>query len=208
MHGEVTDYFPGAAETYGIGYTFLGLFNTDENSVYRKTNLYYPFSCKEDWEIVLWLLRSGLSMGKIDTFLSLEMIKGLPLSFRSAKELRGRAEMLPSGPRWMSQIIHTSHPTKSPIILYWRDPLECISSILNHPFFHNQLDFTPRKVYSTAKKLCRVYTEWMTGDNAQHALENPFPAFIKDSPGSVTEALLAVLVQWDAAGKQFEPGKP
>ncbi|KAG1733957.1 hypothetical protein EDB19DRAFT_1896533 [Suillus lakei] len=162
----ITDYFPGTAETYGIGYTFLGLFNTDENSVYRKTNLYYPFSCKEDWEIASWLLCSGLSMGKIDTFLSLEMIKGLPLSFRSAKELRGRAEMLPSGPRWMSQIIHTSHPTKSPIILYWHDPLECISSILNHPFFHNQLDFTPRKVYSTAKKLCRVYMEWMTGDNA------------------------------------------
>jgi hypothetical protein len=66
----------------------------------------------------------------------------------------------------MSQIIHTSHPTKLPIILYWRDPLECISSILNHPFFHNQLDFTPRKVYSMAKKLCRVYMEWMTGNNA------------------------------------------
>jgi hypothetical protein len=74
MHGKVTDYFPGAAETYGIGYTFLGLFNTDENSVYHKTNLYYPFSCKEDWEIASWLLHSGLSMGKIDTFLSLEMV--------------------------------------------------------------------------------------------------------------------------------------
>lgn len=73
-HGEVTDYFPGAAKTYGMGYTFLSLFNTDENSVYRKTNLYYPFSCKQDWEIASWLLRSGLSMGKIDTFLSLEMV--------------------------------------------------------------------------------------------------------------------------------------
>lgn len=98
--------------------------------------------------------------------MTINQIKDLPLSFRSAKELRGRAEMLPSGPRWMSQIIHTSHATKSPIILYWRDPLECISTILNHPFFHDQLDFTPRKVYSTAKKLSRVYTEWMTGDGA------------------------------------------
>ncbi|KAG1836787.1 hypothetical protein DFJ58DRAFT_846771 [Suillus subalutaceus] len=42
---------------------------------------------------------------------------------------------------------------------------------------------------------------------AQHALENLFPALVKDSPGSVAEALLAVLVQWDEAGKQFEPGK-
>ncbi|KAG1753542.1 uncharacterized protein EDB91DRAFT_1242525 [Suillus paluster] len=66
----------------------------------------------------------------------------------------------------MSQIIDTLHSTKSPVILYWRDPLECISTILNHPLFHNQLDFTPRKVYSTAQKLCRVYTEWMTGNDA------------------------------------------
>jgi hypothetical protein len=58
----------------GMGYRFLSLFNTNENSVYYKTNIYYPFSCKQDWEIVLWLLHSGLSMGKIDTFLSLEMV--------------------------------------------------------------------------------------------------------------------------------------
>jgi hypothetical protein len=74
MYAKVTNYFPGAAKTFGIGYTFLSLFNTDENNVYCKTNLYYPFSCKQDWEIVLWLLRSGLSIEKIDTFLSLEMV--------------------------------------------------------------------------------------------------------------------------------------
>jgi hypothetical protein len=70
----ITDYFPGAAATFRIGYTFLSYFNSDENSVYRKTNLYYPFSCSKDLEIALWLLRSGLSMGKIDAFLSLEMV--------------------------------------------------------------------------------------------------------------------------------------
>ncbi|KAG1906233.1 uncharacterized protein F5891DRAFT_1182460 [Suillus fuscotomentosus] len=110
---------------------------------------------------------------EIDNFLSLEMIKSLPLSFRSAKELRGRAEMLPSGPRWFSQTILTAHPTKLPVVLYWRDPLECIASILNHPFFHDRIDFTSRRVYTTAQRLCRVYSEWMTGDdtwNMQSAL--------------------------------------
>ncbi|KAG2116154.1 hypothetical protein DEU56DRAFT_713054, partial [Suillus clintonianus] len=105
-----------------------------------------PFSSRRDWQVAAWLLRSGLSMGKIDSFLSLEMVSAyisllllmihdLPLSFHSAKELRGRAEMLPSGPRWKSQVIRTSHPTKSPVILYWRDPIECIASIFNHPLF-------------------------------------------------------------------------
>jgi hypothetical protein len=74
--------------------------------------------------------------------------------------------MLPGGPRWKSQVIRTSHSTKTPVILYWRDPLECIASIFNHPLFHNRLDLTPRKVYSTSQKLSRVYTEWMTGQHA------------------------------------------
>ncbi|KAG0693455.1 hypothetical protein DFH29DRAFT_1007276 [Suillus ampliporus] len=161
---EIIDYFPGAAETYRMGYTFLTLFNSNEYSVSRKTNIYYPFSCRKDWEVASWLLHSGLSMGKIDTFLLLEM--DLPLSFSSAKELRGRAEMLPSGPCWMSQVITISHPTKSPVILYWHDPLECITSILNHPLFHDQLDFTPHKVYTTAQRLCQIYTEWISGDDA------------------------------------------
>ncbi|KAG1800627.1 hypothetical protein EV424DRAFT_1332034, partial [Suillus variegatus] len=86
--------------------------------------------------------------------------------FSSAKELRGRAEMLPSGPRWMSQTIPTMHPTKSPVVLYWHDPLDCVSSLLNHPAFHDELDFTPHRVYTTVQRLCHVYSEWMTSDDA------------------------------------------
>ncbi|KAG1722131.1 uncharacterized protein EDB91DRAFT_1008881, partial [Suillus paluster] len=120
----------------------------------------YPFSSRQYWQVAAWLLRLGLSMGKINSFILLEMvsIKDLPLSFRSAKELHGRAEMLPSNPRWKSQVIHTSHPTKLPVILYWRDSIECIASIFNHPLFHNHIDFTPCKVYSTAERLCRIYS--------------------------------------------------
>ncbi|KAG1842143.1 hypothetical protein F4604DRAFT_1597641 [Suillus subluteus] len=161
-----TDWYPEPPQTYGRGYTFLNLFHSDENSVYRVANHYYPFSGQKEWEVALWLLRSGLSMAKIDSFLSLEMIKSLPLSFRSAKELRSRAKTLPSRPCWLSQVIPTVHPTKSPVILYWHDPLECIASILNHPFFHDWIDFTPRRVYTTAQRLCRVYSEWMTADDA------------------------------------------
>ncbi|KAG1812780.1 uncharacterized protein BJ212DRAFT_1234391, partial [Suillus subaureus] len=137
----------------------------------------YLFSGWKDWEVALWLLHLGLSMVKVDSFLSLEMvgfrlihcvyypdkclvkIKSLPLSFCSAKELCGRVEMLPGGPPWMSQVIPTVHPTKSPVILYWRDPLECIVSLLNHPFFHDRMDFTPRRVYATAQRLCCIYSE-------------------------------------------------
>lgn len=72
--GEFIDVFPGSAEVYEGGYTFLGLFDEDKNSVHRVNNPYYPFSGRKDWEVASWLLRSGLSMGKIDSFLSLEMV--------------------------------------------------------------------------------------------------------------------------------------
>lgn len=70
----VTDHFPNPPLAHQDGYTFLGLFDSDENSIHRKTNLYYPFSSRRDWQLAAWLLRSGLSMGKIDSFLSLEMV--------------------------------------------------------------------------------------------------------------------------------------
>ncbi|KAG1803416.1 uncharacterized protein BJ212DRAFT_1246796, partial [Suillus subaureus] len=122
----------------------------------------YPFSSWKDWEVGLWLLCSGLSMGKIDSFLSLEMVSNkftLPLSFLWAKELCSRVEMLPSSLCWMSQIIPTKYPTKLPIVLYWCDPLDCISNLLNHPAFHDQLDFMPRRVYTTTQRLCHMYSE-------------------------------------------------
>ncbi|KAG1867088.1 hypothetical protein C8R48DRAFT_599969, partial [Suillus tomentosus] len=172
---DVTDHFPNLPLTFKEGYTFLSLFDSDENSIYCKTNLYYLFSCRKEWQVSLWLLRSGLSMGHIDSFLALEMIKDLSLSFHSARELWGRAEMLPSGPHWNSQVITTTHPTKSPVVLYWRDPLECISSIFNHPLFHDCMDYSARRVYTSAQKVCRIYTEWMTGDHAWE-MQSALPA--------------------------------
>jgi hypothetical protein len=74
--------------------------------------------------------------------------------------------MLPSGPCWKSQVITTTHPTKSPVVLYWCDPLECISNIFNHPLFHDHMDYSARRAYTCAQKACRVYTEWMTGNRA------------------------------------------
>ncbi|KAG2100261.1 hypothetical protein BD769DRAFT_1291473, partial [Suillus cothurnatus] len=148
------------------GSTFLDLFDADEYAECRVDNLYYPFASKEEWEIADYLLRSSLSMAAIDEFLKLSMIQRLHLSFKNAKELRSRAEMLPSGPSWKCQTISSIHPTKSPIRLFWRDPVECLESLFSNPLFHDKLDFIPRRVYKTAERLLRVYSEWLTGDSA------------------------------------------
>ncbi|KAG1798402.1 hypothetical protein EV424DRAFT_1332896 [Suillus variegatus] len=130
---------------------------------------YYPFSGQKEWEVASWLLCSGLSMAKINSFLSLEMVsfKLFHCIHHSDKyPVKIKTETLPSGPHWLSQVIPTVHPIKSPVILYWRDSLECIMSILNHPFFHDQIDFMPCRVYTTVQQLCHMYFEWMTADDA------------------------------------------
>ncbi|KAG2033533.1 hypothetical protein BDR03DRAFT_1014179 [Suillus americanus] len=144
--GEFIDTLPGSAEVYEGGHTFLSLFDEDENSVHQVNNPYYLFSGWKDWEVGSWLLHSGLSMGKIDSFLLLEMIKALPLLFCS--------------------VIKTSHPTKSPVILYWCNPVECITSILKDPSFQDHFHFMPHNIYTTVEWKCCIYSEWMTSDDA------------------------------------------
>ncbi|KAH7920650.1 hypothetical protein BV22DRAFT_1107578 [Leucogyrophana mollusca] len=158
--------FAGAAEILGEGRTYLDVFDYDEFAEERKANLYYPFASRGDWKMASFLLRSGLSMAAIDELLALDLIRQLPISYRTAKELRGRCEMLPKGPRWSCRPITTDHPTKSSLRLFWRDPVECLEALFSNPIFNGKIDFVPRRVYRTAAHLVRVYNEWMSGDAA------------------------------------------
>jgi hypothetical protein len=48
------------------------------------------------------------------------------------------------------------------------------------------MDFTPRKMYTTAQKTCRVYAEWMTGDHAWEMQVCDTLKRAKSSPHSVS----------------------
>jgi hypothetical protein len=97
--------------------------------------------------------------------------------------------MLPAGPKWKLQVLPTDCPTKSPVRLFFRDPLECLESIFSHPRFAKHMDYVPRRVYKTAEKLVRVYNEWMTGDAAwkmqvSALLISVFPCPTENSKGA------------------------
>ncbi|KAF8425368.1 hypothetical protein L210DRAFT_3421346 [Boletus edulis BED1] len=162
----MVDRYVNAGQVMGDGQTFLARFALDSFSVHRKLNPYYPFSTLADWKMANFLLTSGLSMRAINTYLSLELTKTLPLSFQSAKELRFRAEILPSRPVWKFKVVPTTHPTKQPVHLYYRDSLDCIESLFNNPIFAGEMDFSPYRLFTTAERIVRVYTEWMSSDAA------------------------------------------
>jgi hypothetical protein len=178
-----TEFYPGASKIFGSGPTFMDNFDNDQFSKERQTHSHYPFASKDEWQIASFLLRSDLSMAALDKFFKLEFVgdllsfhvenkanifkvKKLGLSFRSAKDLRNRAEMLPSGPQWMVKQLQTEYPTKNKIYLYYRDPVKCLRSLMRSPLLKDHLDFTPRRLFENADKLTRVYTEWLSGDAA------------------------------------------
>ena len=75
-------------------------------------------------------------------------------------------EMLPSGPRWKSQILQPRIATKSQVVLYYRDPVECIQTLLSHPLFAPHISFVPQKVWLSSAQVARIYQEWLLGDHA------------------------------------------
>jgi hypothetical protein len=115
--------------------------------------------CLYDWyDIPSWILL-------VLTVLS--QTNKLGLSFSSAKELRSRAEILPSGPEWRSQTLTMDgYQTKDPITLYYRDSLECAEFLYRHPLLLNHIDLLPKKVTKVSDPNIRVFSEWTTGECA------------------------------------------
>lgn len=57
----------------------------DDFAASRKDNRYYPFSCKLEWGLVVWLSQSGLSTSEIDKFLKLPYVSSIYLVFMLAR---------------------------------------------------------------------------------------------------------------------------
>lgn len=96
--------------------------------------------------------------------ITLSKVKGLKLSFGTAKKLRGLAEMLPKGPVWQCKVWKTVYPTKKTLTLFYHDPLECIQSILHSPLMKDHIEFKPLWIFESASRAMRIYTEWLTGN--------------------------------------------
>ena len=92
-------------------------------------------------------------------------IAELGLSFHCARTLRGRVELLPSGPSWKSTIVTMpGYTTKDPLVLYYRDPIECIEFLMKNPLFSGRIHYQPRQDFDRSGN--RVYSEWITSDGA------------------------------------------
>ena len=104
-------------------------------------------------------------------------IKTLPLSFWTAHQLCGLTELLPSRSEWQCCGLLPKVPMKSPVRLFYRDPVRCLEALFNHPLFHDKLDLVSCHIYRTAERLVCMYSEWMTG-NAAWEMQVRFRSFL------------------------------
>jgi len=92
-------------------------------------------------------------------------IAELGFSFHCARTLRGKIELLPSGPAWKStEITMPGYNTKEPLVLYYRDPMECIEFLMKNPLFSGKISYQPHKDFDASGN--RVYSEWIASDGA------------------------------------------
>lgn len=70
-----TDKHPTAGQSHGKGQNTLERISLAYFVEQRKTNIYYPFQNKDDWEVAAWLSNSNLSMSEIDRFLKLPFVR-------------------------------------------------------------------------------------------------------------------------------------
>jgi hypothetical protein len=95
----------------------------------------------------------------------LEKVQQRPLSFKSAKELRSRIELLPCGPQWLVQNVQVpGGVTSTDLMLYYRDGLEVFKFLFGNPVYEGFMTYEPYKVYASQRKEKRIYTDLMSGD--------------------------------------------
>ena len=56
------------------------------------------------------------------------------------------------------------YATKDPLVLYYRDPVECIEFLMKNPLYSGRIQYTPRQDFDSSGD--RIYNDWITGNGA------------------------------------------
>ncbi|CAG8741761.1 7144_t:CDS:2, partial [Acaulospora colombiana] len=85
---------------------------------------------------------------------------------RSGATLQKKLEQLPDTrmPWKTIDVWPSSGNTSSPVVLYHRDPVKCIQSLLDRPHLQDALEFAPRRSWEDENRQSRLYSEMLTGE--------------------------------------------
>ncbi|EIW86022.1 hypothetical protein CONPUDRAFT_45251 [Coniophora puteana RWD-64-598 SS2] len=139
-----------------------------------------PFADNAEWELASWLFKR---VGKtaIDDFLKLPIVRPfvnaharerLGTSYKSAYLLFKQIDQLPRGADWKLKRIEVrgketdeeGNTLTEDLELWYRDPVECIKTLLANPTLKDSMAYEPEHVYDDKEAKVRRYDEMWTGD--------------------------------------------
>ena len=56
------------------------------------------------------------------------------------------------------------YATKDPLVLYYRNPLDCVEFLLKNPLYSGSIQYQPRQDFDASGN--RLYSDWITSDGA------------------------------------------
>ncbi|KAF7361034.1 hypothetical protein MSAN_01133800 [Mycena sanguinolenta] len=130
-----------------------------------------PCQSEEEWDLLRWLMTSGVSQSKRDEFLKLRVIReGCKPSFSNNRAFLKFVDALPRGPAWHCHLMELTgdeidekgDKKKEVVELWYRDPIDCVRELLGNPAFRGKQGFAPRRVFMSSGKRNREYTEMWT----------------------------------------------
>ena len=74
LPNDMVDFFPLAAQTYGHGEHLFDSYGGIAKGLW-KSNIYYPFSCRSDWQVAKWLTDVRASVADTDRFFKLDYVR-------------------------------------------------------------------------------------------------------------------------------------
>ncbi|KAF8057386.1 hypothetical protein FPV67DRAFT_1724001, partial [Lyophyllum atratum] len=167
----VEDYPGSAGATYGhCENTFSTYRKKQEN---RGHAPWYPFESQKEWELAEWLMTSGVSQRKIDSFLKLKSIReDANPAFHNARSLLQRIDALPRSPEWMCTALQITGDEKDvagnlrteEVELWHRNPVECIQELLENPLIGGRNTYASCRVFRNEDCTNREHGEMNTGD--------------------------------------------
>ena len=81
--------------------------------------------------------------------------------------MRARSGLLPATVPWkQAEVQVRGGVTTESMTLYFRDALECFKFLFGNPLFSNNMEYTPRREFTSDERPERLYNEMMTGDLA------------------------------------------
>ncbi|KAJ3864827.1 hypothetical protein EV359DRAFT_72791 [Lentinula novae-zelandiae] len=129
-----------------------------------------PFQSQDEWELARWLMESGASQTKIDSFL-----KDVKPDFKNKRTFFQTIDLLPTGPSFsctpmevMGNLKDTNGKNRTEVLELWHhDILECISELMGNPAFDEKQEYAPRREFQEMKNgvpCNRQYSEMWTAN--------------------------------------------